>query len=86
MSKAINVDVEFVLTIDYWNAASRWQDVSWDEQAFAEFVGKHPNHVSGNAFTYVPLPQDKAHRIKLLLGPNYRTIIKVYLLQKSSKK
>lgn len=68
---------------DYWKATSRWQDVNWNEDAFAEFVGVHPDFVSSSIHhTYISMSEEGARRIEQILSPHYRTVIKAYLARK----
>lgn len=68
------------VTLKNWSlAASRWQDVSWNEEAFAVFVGRSPESVFPKNMIWLAVTEETARRVSMLTGPHYRAIIKAYL-------
>lgn len=70
----------YIKMSEFWQAASNWQDVSWNEKAFGDFTGLSPNRHGGMGHEFwLKVTDETARRIELLLGPHSRTVIKAYL-------
>lgn len=71
--------MRYITQDEFWRAASRWQDIIDDMDRFEDFTGIKLLNVGGKHRYFVEVSEDTKRRIHLLLGPDYRAIIKAWL-------
>lgn len=74
-------EVRWMEVTRFWKACSNWQDVSWDQKAMELFLGIEVSEIAGCHKTWFLCGEQAARRLELITGPNYRAIIKAYLIQ-----
>jgi hypothetical protein len=66
-------------------ASMNWKDEIGSLEGLFEFVGlTQDNETQQNEYGQFELDDEVVHKIKLLAGPHYKTIIKMYLIQKEA--
>lgn len=75
----------FISTTDFWKAASNWQEMCHQQSDFKDFTGISIGEVSGFDHSYIEVTDHTVRRIKMLIGPNYKAIIKAYLIKQNNR-
>lgn len=66
-------------------ASKNWKKEIGSLEGLLTFVCLDPDNESRyDEFNQFEVPDETVHRIKLLTGPHYQTIIKMYLIQKEA--
>jgi hypothetical protein len=74
-----------ISTSEVQQASMNWKDETGSLEGLFEFVGLDPdNETHADESRHFKLDDEVVHKIKLLAGPHYKTIIKMYFIQKDA--